>query len=79
MAALQRIAIIGAGAWGTALATVARRAGREVTIWARSPEIAAEINDRHSNKTYLPDVTLDARSGHRRSRGAARGRGRSAG
>jgi glycerol-3-phosphate dehydrogenase (NAD(P)+) len=60
VAALQRIAIVGAGAWGTALATVARRAGREVTIWARSPEIAAEINDRHSNKTYLPDVTLDA-------------------
>ncbi|HVR67889.1 MAG TPA: NAD(P)H-dependent glycerol-3-phosphate dehydrogenase, partial [Verrucomicrobiae bacterium] len=60
MADLNRIAIVGAGAWGTALATVARRAGREVTIWARSPEIAAEINDRHSNKTYLHDITLDA-------------------
>ncbi len=59
MASLSCIAIVGAGAWGTALATVARRAGREVTIWARSPEIAAEINDRHSNKNYLPDVTLD--------------------
>ena len=60
MAALQRIAIVGAGAWGTALATVARRAGRAVTIWARSPDIAAEINGSHANKSYLPDVTLDA-------------------
>ncbi|MFM9844180.1 MAG: NAD(P)H-dependent glycerol-3-phosphate dehydrogenase [Dongiaceae bacterium] len=60
MAALQRIAIVGAGAWGTALATVARRAGREVSIWARSPEIVAEINGSHTNRTYLPDVTLDA-------------------
>jgi glycerol-3-phosphate dehydrogenase (NAD(P)+) len=56
---LSRIAIVGAGAWGTALAMVARRAGRDVTIWARSPEIAAEINENHSNKNYLPDVTLD--------------------
>ncbi len=60
MAALQRIAIVGAGAWGTALATVARRTGREVTIWARSREVATEINESHSNKNYLQDVTLDA-------------------
>ncbi|HEY7687741.1 MAG TPA: NAD(P)H-dependent glycerol-3-phosphate dehydrogenase [Dongiaceae bacterium] len=59
MAALQRIAIVGAGAWGTALATVARRAGRDVAVWARSAEIAAEINGGHSNKTYLPDIALD--------------------
>jgi glycerol-3-phosphate dehydrogenase (NAD(P)+) len=56
---LQRIAIVGAGAWGTALATVARRAGRDALIWARSPEIVAAINQSHSNKTYLPDIALD--------------------
>jgi glycerol-3-phosphate dehydrogenase (NAD(P)+) len=56
---IRRIAIVGAGAWGTALATVARRAGRDVVIWARSPDIAAEINSDHSNKTYLPDIALD--------------------
>jgi glycerol-3-phosphate dehydrogenase (NAD(P)+) len=60
VAAIQRIGIVGAGAWGTALATVVRRAGRDVTIWARSPEIAAEINGKHSNKTYLREVRLDA-------------------
>lgn len=59
MPELQRIAIIGAGAWGTALATVAWRAGRDVAIWGRSPEITAEINGSHSNKTYLPDIALD--------------------
>ena len=59
MPALQPIAIVGAGAWGTALATVVRRAGRDVLIWARSPGIVAEINGSHSNKTYLPDVPLD--------------------
>jgi glycerol-3-phosphate dehydrogenase (NAD(P)+) len=57
--ALQPIAIVGAGAWGTALATVVRRAGRDVLIWARSPEVAGEINGGHSNKTYLPDIPLD--------------------
>ena len=56
---MQRIGIVGAGAWGTALACVARRAGRDVTIWAREPEVAAEINAAHENPIYLPGVTLD--------------------
>jgi glycerol-3-phosphate dehydrogenase (NAD(P)+) len=57
--ALQRLAIVGAGAWGTALAAVARRAGREVVLWARSPEVAAEIAGAHGNRAYLPDIALD--------------------
>jgi glycerol-3-phosphate dehydrogenase (NAD(P)+) len=58
---LQKISIIGAGAWGTALAGVLTRAGRDVTIWARTPEIAATINASHENPVYLPGVRLDPR------------------
>jgi glycerol-3-phosphate dehydrogenase (NAD(P)+) len=58
---LQKISIIGAGAWGTALAVVLTRAGRDVTIWARTPEIAATINASHENPVYLPGVRLDPR------------------
>jgi len=57
---MRRLAIIGAGAWGTALATAARRAGSDVTIWARDPAIAAAINERHENPAYLPNIALDS-------------------
>jgi glycerol-3-phosphate dehydrogenase (NAD(P)+) len=56
---LQSVGIIGAGAWGTALATVARRAGRDVLLWAHEPETIAAINDTHRNEVFLPGVTLD--------------------
>lgn len=56
---MQRIAIIGAGAWGTALATVARRAGRDVIVHAHERETAAAINGDHANPDFLPDVSLD--------------------
>jgi glycerol-3-phosphate dehydrogenase (NAD(P)+) len=56
---MQRIAVIGAGAWGTALATVARRAGREVTVHAHEPETAAAINTDHENPDFLPGIALD--------------------
>ncbi len=56
---MERIGIIGAGAWGTALALAARRAGREVVLWARDPELAAEIEAAHENPRYLPGVPLD--------------------
>lgn len=56
---MERIGVIGAGAWGTALAVAARRAGREVVLWARDPELAAEIGTRHQNPRYLPGVRLD--------------------
>jgi glycerol-3-phosphate dehydrogenase (NAD(P)+) len=39
--ALQSVGIVGAGAWGTALAVTAKRAGRDVTIWAYEPETLA--------------------------------------
>ncbi len=55
-----RIAVIGSGAWGTALATVARRAGREVVIWGRDEATVSAIRERHENPKYLPDVALPA-------------------
>ena len=56
---MRRLAIIGGGAWGTALAAVAVRAGSAVTLWARDPGVVAAINDRHENPWYLPGIALD--------------------
>lgn len=56
---LQTIGIVGGGAWGTALATVARYAGRDVLLWAQEPETVAAINGTHTNPAYLPGVDLD--------------------
>ena len=55
----QTVGIVGAGAWGTALALVARRAGREVLIWGHGPDVVAAINERHENPLLLPGVALD--------------------
>ncbi|MDR3510523.1 MAG: NAD(P)-dependent glycerol-3-phosphate dehydrogenase [Caulobacteraceae bacterium] len=51
--------VIGAGAWGTALAQVCRRAGLETTLWAREPEVAEAVNATRANPLFLPGVTLD--------------------
>lgn len=59
MAALQSVAVIGAGAWGTALATVAARAGRAVTLWARNAEHATRIASTRDNPR-LPGVRIAA-------------------
>lgn len=56
---MTRIGVMGGGAWGTALAQAAARAGREVTLWAREPAVVAAINERRLNPDYLPEVTLD--------------------
>ena len=58
-AKFQRIGVIGGGAWGTALAQSARRAGRDVTLWAFERETVEEINTRHTNAVFLPGVALD--------------------
>jgi glycerol-3-phosphate dehydrogenase (NAD(P)+) len=57
--ALQSVGIIGAGAWGTALAVTSRRAGRDVLIWAYELETLIDINEAHRNGIYLPGVSLD--------------------
>jgi glycerol-3-phosphate dehydrogenase (NAD(P)+) len=56
---VRRLAIIGGGAWGTALAMVARRAGSLPKLWARDPGIVATINQSHQNPLFLPGVMLD--------------------
>jgi glycerol-3-phosphate dehydrogenase (NAD(P)+) len=55
-----RIAVVGAGAWGTALAAVAANAGREVLLWAREPEVVDSINAAHMNRRFLDGVDLPA-------------------
>jgi len=57
----QKIGVVGAGAWGTALAQTLAMAGRDVTLWAHEPEAVAAILADHENRTYLPNVQLDAR------------------
>ena len=54
----DHIAIIGAGAWGTALAIQAHRAGQSVMLWARDPTRAALIQQSRVNERLLPGVTL---------------------
>jgi glycerol-3-phosphate dehydrogenase (NAD(P)+) len=56
---MTRLAIVGGGAWGTALAMVARRAGSEAIVWARDPAIVAAIRERRENPVYLPGIALD--------------------
>lgn len=55
---MKRIAIIGAGSWGTALALVAARAGNEVRLWAHSREVAEALQRQRENIVYLPGFKL---------------------
>jgi len=54
----ERVGVLGAGAWGTALAQMLASDGRDVLIWARESELVAEINSAHTNSVFLPSVTL---------------------
>jgi glycerol-3-phosphate dehydrogenase (NAD(P)+) len=58
---MRRVAVIGGGAWGTALALVATRAGASVALLARDPAIVTAINHQHENPVYLPGIALDPR------------------
>jgi glycerol-3-phosphate dehydrogenase (NAD(P)+) len=51
--------VIGGGAWGTALAQVAARAGVEAVLWARETEVVESINGAHENQLFLPGVALE--------------------
>ena len=52
-----RVAVLGAGSWGTTVATLVCR-NRPATLWARRPEVAREINENRTNQRYLPGTTL---------------------
>jgi len=58
MTAQLAIGVIGAGAWGTALAQMLSRDGRDVLLWAYEPDVVAAINAEHRNPLYLPSATL---------------------
>nr|WP_026092146.1 NAD(P)H-dependent glycerol-3-phosphate dehydrogenase [Porphyrobacter sp. AAP82] len=58
MSDLETIGVIGAGAWGTALAQMLSCDGREVILWAYEPEVVEAVNAGHRNPLYLPSATL---------------------
>ena len=55
---MKRVGVVGAGAWGTALAVTAARAGSDVTLWALEPEVVVSINERQVNEMFLPGIEL---------------------
>ena len=55
---MTRIAVVGGGAWGTALADLLARKGEQVTLWAREPEVVESVNQRHVNDMFLPGASL---------------------
>jgi glycerol-3-phosphate dehydrogenase (NAD(P)+) len=57
----ERIAVIGAGSWGTALAELLASKGLPTTLWSHEPEVAEAVNREHRNPRYLPEVALDPR------------------
>ncbi|TLF47809.1 NAD(P)H-dependent glycerol-3-phosphate dehydrogenase [Halomonas urmiana] len=55
----MRVAVLGGGSFGTALASIAADNGAEVRQWLRDPELAAQINREHRNGRYLPDYAIN--------------------
>lgn len=59
-ASSPRVAVLGAGSWGTSLAALAAEQA-DTVLWARRPEIAAEVGQQRRNARYLPDIPLPAK------------------
>ena len=55
---MSRVGVLGAGAWGTALAQMLASDGRDVRLWAREPELVEEINGKATNSLFLPSAQL---------------------
>lgn len=55
---MKRIAVIGAGSWGTALGVIAARSGHEVKFWSRNITVVNSINRKRANSLYLPGVAI---------------------
>ena len=74
--AMTKVAVFGAGSWGTAFSLVLADAGNDVTIWGRRPEVCEAINERHENTEYFPGIELPAVDhGDARPGGGGRRRG----
>jgi len=58
---VTRVAVLGAGSWGTTLADLLARKGEEVRLWAYEPEVVEAINAGHENPLFLPGCALDPR------------------
>src|SRR5690606_23981099 len=56
---IECISIIGAGAWGTALAQAVSKAGRQTVLWAHEPDVVDAINAGHENSLFLPGIALN--------------------
>src|SRR4051794_16070503 len=56
----MKVAVLGAGAWGTALAKILHDNGQRVTLWTRNADALAEIQRTRRNKRYLPGIELPA-------------------
>lgn len=57
----KKIGVIGAGAWGSALAHALSAGGKDVTLWAREENVAASLRDSRENSVFLPGVKLDSK------------------
>ena len=57
---MSKVAVIGAGSWGTTFSKVLADGGSDVMLWSRREEVASEINNSHRNGDYLPGVNLPA-------------------
>jgi glycerol-3-phosphate dehydrogenase (NAD(P)+) len=55
---MSKVAVFGAGSWGTAFSVVLADAGNDITLWARREELCATINDKRENTDYLPGIHL---------------------
>ncbi|GAB3737631.1 NAD(P)H-dependent glycerol-3-phosphate dehydrogenase [Luteimonas pelagia] len=60
MAPAMKVAVLGAGSWGTALAALVARAGHDTVLWGRDAGTVSAVADRHENTRYLPGITLPA-------------------
>ena len=56
---IEKLAVIGGGAWGTALAQVAAQGGRETLLWALEDDVVTAVNRIHENPVYLKGIKLD--------------------
>lgn len=58
MTGKHRVAILGGGSFGTAIANIIADKGHDVCLWMRNPERVEEVNQQHTNSAYLPDIPL---------------------